>query len=208
RKRTGRPTLRVSREMSTMRPRSETPSSSRTTATAYGTSAARPRGATRMTVKEVMAPPPAKGMGAQSRSWHAGQNSLGGMARSPHRRHRIAVSRPARASSKKCLSVTTRSATAEKADEDRGGVAAEGVRQARARALDLAQAGFATQLGDDHGDLRGARGADGMPLGLEAARRVDGELAAEAGPTLLRRETSSAGFEEAEPFRGNDLGDG
>src|SRR5438132_4343704 len=24
----------------------------------------------------------------------------------------------------------------------------------------------------------------------------------------LRRETSSAGFEEAEPFRGNDLGDG
>src|SRR6266568_932011 len=94
-----------------------------------------------MTVKEVMAPPPAKGMGAQSRSWHAGQNSLGGMARSPHRRHRIAVSRPARASSKKCLSVTTRSATAEKADEDRGVVAAEGVRQARARALDLAQAG-------------------------------------------------------------------
>ena len=82
------------------------------------------------------------------------------------------------------------------------------MRQARARALDLAQAGFATQLGDDLGDLRGARGADGMPLGLEAARRVDGELAAEAGPTLLRREASSAGLEEAEPFRGNDLGDG
>src|SRR2546427_6023462 len=118
-----------------------------------------------MTVKEVMAPPPAKGMGAQSRSWHAGQNSLGGMARSPHRRHRIAVSRPARASSKKCLSVTTRSATAEKADEDRGGVAPEGERHARARALDLAPAGLPTQLGAGLGDPRGTRRADGMALG-------------------------------------------
>src|SRR2546425_8688285 len=159
-----------------------------------------------MTVKEVMAPPPAKGMGAQSRSWHAGQNSLGGMARPPHRRQRIAVSRPARASSKKCLSVTTRSATAEKADEDRGGVAAEGVRQARARALDLAQAGFATQLGDDLGDLRGARGADGMTLGLEAARRVVGGLAARAGQTILAPKPPMAGVDKADPFRATNLG--
>src|SRR5438445_12219893 len=113
-----------------------------------------------MTVKEVMAPPPAKGMGAQSRSWHAGQNSLGGMARSPHRRHRIAVSRPARASSKKCLSVTTRSATAEKADEDRGGVAAESARHTRARTLVVTHHGFDTPLREDHGYLRANPRAD------------------------------------------------
>src|SRR3990172_6961663 len=114
--------------------------------------------------KDVMVPPPASGTGAQSRSWQAGQNSFGGMASSPHLPHRMPVRRPARTSSKKCFSVSTWSATAEETHEHGGRVAAQGVRQARPRALDLARAGLAPKLGGDLGDLACAPGADRVPL--------------------------------------------
>src|SRR6266511_1372753 len=207
RTRTARSARSESNGMSTTRPSSETPSSSRTTATAYGASAPRPRGATRMTVNDVMLPTPARGTAVQSRSWHVGQNSFGGMASSPHLPHRIPVRRPARASSKKCFNVSTRSATAKEAHEYGGGVATKGVRQARSRALDLARARFAAKLGGDLSDLRGARGADGVALGLETARRVDGDLAPEARPALLGRRAARARLEEAQTLGGDDLGD-
>src|SRR2546430_13499092 len=138
-----------------------------------------------MTVKDVMLPTPASGTGVQSRSWQAGQNSFGGMASSPHLPHRIPVRRPARASSKKCFSGSTRSATAKEAHQHGGGIAAQGVRQARSRALDLARACFAPKLGGDFGNLRGSGGADRVTLGLETARRIDGNLASKARPALL-----------------------
>src|SRR6266545_3100921 len=78
-----------------------------------------------MMVKDVMAPMPSSDTGVQLRSWHAGQNSFGGIASSPHLPQRMPVKRPALASSKKCFSVITRSATAEEAHEDGGGIAAE-----------------------------------------------------------------------------------
>src|SRR5215470_7340948 len=114
------------------------------------------------------------------------------MASSPHLPQRMPVSRPARASSKKCFSVSTFSVTAEETPEHRGRVAPEGVRQAGARAVDLTRAGLAAKLGDDLRDLRGARGADGVALGLEAAGRVHRNLASKAGPTLFRGDTSRA----------------
>src|SRR6266542_3023720 len=159
--------------------------------------------------------------GAHARSWHAGQNSLGGRASAPHLPQRTAVSVPSRARSKKFLSVITglfdvggsdrRSSptpptgsplprrhdgllTAEQADEDGGEVAAERVGEADAGALDLARAGLTAELRGDLGDLGRARGADRMPLGLEAARGVDGQLAAEGRPSLLGRESARAGL--------------
>src|SRR3990167_9249703 len=138
-----------------------------------------------MMVKEEMVPSPLSGTGAHARCWQAGQNSFGGIASSPHLPQRMPVRRPARASSKKLFSVITRSVTAEQADQDGGGVAAQGVSEADAGAIHLAGAGLAAELGDDLADLRGARGADGMPLGLEPAGRIHRDLAAEARPPLL-----------------------
>src|SRR2546422_4003540 len=51
-------------------------------------------------------------------------------------------------------------------------------------------------LGDDLGDLRRTRCADRVPLGLEAARRVDGDRAPEARPALGGRAAAGAGLEE------------
>src|SRR6266536_1114060 len=161
-----------------------------------------------MTVKDVMRPTPASGSGVQSRSWQQGQNSFGGMASSPHLPHRIPVRRPARASSKKCLSVSTRSATAKEAHEHGGGVAAQGVRQARSRARDLPGARLTPKLGGDLGDLRGADGADRVALGLETARRVDGDLASEARPALLGGRAARARLEEAQALGCDDLSNG
>ncbi len=70
----------------------------------------------RITVKDTTLPVPLSGSGSHLRCWQLGQNSFGGSARTPHSAQRIPVSRPARASSKKCFSVTTRSFTAEQAD--------------------------------------------------------------------------------------------
>src|SRR5215470_8611623 len=124
----------------------------------------------RMTVKEGTAPLPASGTAVNRYSSQVGQNSLGGMASSPHLPQRIPVSRPARASSKKCFRVNTCSVTAEEAHDDGGRIAAEGVREPGASALDLTRSRLAPELGDDFRDLGGAGGADGMALGLEAAR--------------------------------------
>src|ERR1700730_2503188 len=135
-----------------------------------------------MTVKDVMRPTPASGSGVQSRSWQVGQNSFGGMASSLHLPHRIPVRRPARASSKKCFNVSTRSTTAKETHEYGGGVAAQGVRPPRSGALALARARFAPKLGGDLGDLSGAGGADRVALGLETARRGGGKLAPPAPP--------------------------
>src|SRR5215813_10015805 len=107
------------------------------------------------------------------------------MASSPHLPQRIPVSRPARASSKKCFSVSTCSVTAKEAHEDGGGIASEGVSETGTGALDLARSRLAAKLGDDLRDLGRAGGADGMPLGLEPPRGIHGDLAAEARPPLL-----------------------
>ena len=160
---------------------------------------ARPRGGMRITVNEVILPGPRQGHGRPARRWHAGQNSLGGTASAPHDPQRMAVSRPSRASSKKLCSVITRSVTAEQADEDGGRVPAECVNESRARAVDLPRARVAAQLGHDLADLRGARRADGMPLRLEPARRIDRDLAAETGPALLGRDGAPPGSKNPSP---------
>src|SRR5262245_62652995 len=94
------------------------------------------------------------------------------MASSPHLPQRMPVSRPARASSKKCFSVSTCSVTAEEAHENGGRVASEGVGESGTGALDLPPACLAAELGDDLRDLGSAGGADGMALGFEAARGI------------------------------------
>src|SRR5262249_54460671 len=159
-------------------------------------------------VKDVTLPLPVSGAGSHARRWHAGQNSFGGTARVPQEAQRMAVSRPARASSKKLCSVITRSITAEQADENGGGVPTECVNEPRPRALYLPRSRGAAQLSDDFGDLRRAGRADGMPLRLETAGRIDGDLAAQAGHAFFRRAGTAAGLEESETFRGHDLGDG
>src|SRR5215469_11060117 len=140
----------------------------------------------RITVNEVILPVPLNGTGSQPRCWHVGQNSRGGTASAPQPVQRMPVRRPARASSKKLFSVITRSVTSEKAHEDGGGVSAQRVNEPGRRAVDLARACASPKLGHDLSDLRGAGGADRMPLGLEAAGRIHRDLAAEAGPALLR----------------------
>src|SRR5581483_7211633 len=149
-----------------------------------------------------MVPSPESWTGSQARSWHAGQNSRGGSASSPHRAQRIPVRRPSRARSKNPLSVITGSVTAEQAHQDGRGVAAQGVDEARAGALDLPGAGLAAELGDDLGHLGGAGGPDGVALGLEAAGRVDRDLAAQRRPALLGRDAARARLEEPEPLGG------
>src|SRR5262245_25371608 len=129
------------------------------------------------------------------------------MANSPHLPQRMPVSRPARASSKKCFSVSTCSVTAEEAHEDGGRVAAEGVREPGASALDLTRSRLAAELGDDFRDLGGAGGADGMALGLEAARGIHGDLAAEARPALLGGDPTRPRLEEAQALCSHDLRD-
>src|SRR5712671_2252359 len=120
----------------------------------------------------------------------------------------MAVRCPARASSKKSFRWITCSVTAEQAHQDGRGVPAQRVSEPGRRPVDLPLAGLAAELGDDLGDLGRPGGADRMPLGLEAAGRVDRELASEAGPALLGREAAGAGLEEAEALGGHDLGDG
>src|SRR5262247_4154623 len=127
------------------------------------------------------------------------------MASSPHLPQRMPVSRPARASSKKCFSVSTFSGTAGETHENSGRVASEGVGQAGARAVDLAPAGLAAELGDDLRDLGSAGGAVGMPLRLKAAGWVHGNLASEARPAFFRGHTARARLEEAQALGGDDL---
>src|SRR6185436_20246498 len=113
-----------------------------------------------------MAPVPASGTGCQSRCPQPAQNSFGGMASSPQQPHRIPVSRPARASSKKLFRLITRSVTAEQTHDDRRGVAAERMGQAGAGAVHLASVRLTAKLRDDLGDLGGPGGADRVALGL------------------------------------------
>src|SRR5262245_6587516 len=139
-----------------------------------------------------MVPSPDSGVGLQSRWPQASQNSLGGISRLPQRPHLIAVRRPSRAVSKKLLSVTGASLTAEHAHEDGGGVAAEGVGETDPRTVDLALARLAAKLGHDLDDLCRAGRSDRVSLGLQTARGVHGDLAAEACPALLGRHASGA----------------
>src|SRR5215470_1511229 len=159
----------------------------------------------RITVKDVTLPLPVSGTGSQARRWHAGQNSFGGTASVPHGAQRMAVSRPARASSKKLCSVITRSVTAEQADENGGGVPTERVNEPGPRTLDLPRARGAAQLGHDLGDLRRAGRADRMALRLEAAGRIDRNLAAQARHAFFGRDGAAAGLEESKALRGHDL---
>src|SRR5262249_32704405 len=129
-----------------------------------------------------MVPSPERGTGFQSRWPQASQNSFGGIWRLRHRPHLMAVSRPAPAISKNVLSVIAVSATAEHAHEHGGRVAAEGVGETDLGTVDLARPGLAAKLGHDLDDLSGAGGADRMALGLQAARRVPGNLAPQAPP--------------------------
>src|SRR3989454_3053495 len=152
-----------------------------------------------MTVKLAIVPSPDSGTGSQRRAPHAGHSSFGGTASAPHAPQRMPVSVPSRACSKKRPSVTVESVTAEEAHEDGGGVAAERVREAAPRALDLPRPRLAAQLRDHLADLRGARGADRVALGLQPARRVHRNLAAEARPGLLGGAPARARARDAEP---------
>src|SRR3972149_5062352 len=92
-----------------------------------GGGAGRARGGRRTPVWLALVPPRGSRTGSQARAWHAGQSSRGGISSAPHFVQRMPVSSPARARSKKCLSVTTvGSVTAEEAPADGGGGAAEG----------------------------------------------------------------------------------
>src|SRR4029453_14910344 len=133
-----------------------------------------------MIVKLAIMPSPRRSTGCHARVWQAGHSCRGGMASSPHEPHLRAVSWPARTRSKKARAVMGDSVTAEETHQDRRGVAPERVGEPGLGAVDLARAGLAADLRDDLGDLGGAGRADGMPLGLHAAGRVDGNLAAEA----------------------------
>src|SRR5882762_1321402 len=155
-----------------------------------------------------MVPSPESGTGSQRRAPHSAHSSFGGTASAPQAPQRIPVSAPSRACSKKRPSVTRDSLTAEEAHEDGGGVAAEGMGEAAPRALDLPRTRLAAQLRDDLADLRRPGGADRVALGLQPARRVHGNLAAQARPALLGGEAARARLEEAEPFGGDDLRDG
>src|SRR5213593_5239523 len=155
-----------------------------------------------------MVPSPESGSGFQSRWPQASQNSFGGISRLPQRPHLMAVSRPAPAVSKNVLSVIAVSVTAEQAHENGGGVAPERVGEADLGAIDLARAGLAAELGDDFDDLSRAGGADRMSLGLQATRRVHGDLAPEARPAFLGRDPAGSRLEQSEAFRRDDLGDG
>src|SRR4029450_233594 len=161
-----------------------------------------------MTVKLEIVPSPLSGTGSHARSAHDGQNSFGGIARGPPRWPRTPISWPARAFSKKARCEIAGSVTAEQGDQDGGGVAAERVGETHPGAVHLARTGVLPELGDDLRDLRRARGSDRMSLGLETARRIDRHLAADARPSLLGGDASRARLEEAEPLRGDDLGDG
>src|SRR5262249_36719695 len=105
------------------------------------------------------------------------------------------------------LRVITGSATAEEADENGRGVAAERVGEADLGPVDLPTAGLAAQLGDDLHDLGSAGRADRVALGLEAAGGVDGHLAAQARPALFGGDSPRARLEQAETFRRHDLRD-
>src|SRR5262245_40656034 len=155
-----------------------------------------------------MVPSPLSGTGCHARSLQEEQNSFGGMARAPQRWHRMPTSSPVPAFSKKARCEIAGSLTAEQGDEDGGGVAAQRVGQAHPGAVHLARTGVLAELSDDLGDLCGAGGPDWVALGLEPAGRVDRHLAAEARPALLGRDAARARLEEAEPLRGDDLGDG
>src|SRR2546425_5732071 len=161
----------------------------------------------RITVKLAIVPSPTSGTGCHARVWHAGHSSFGGMGSPPHEPQRTAVSCPARARSKKARAVMTGSVTAEETHEHRRGVAAEGMGQTGSGTVDLTKPGLAAELRDDLGDLRGTGRADGMALCLQAARRVDGHLPAEARATRLGGPAAGARLEEAEPLGGDDLGD-
>src|SRR5262249_58158349 len=113
----------------------------------------------------------------------------------------MAVSRPAPAVSKNVLSVIAVSATAEHAHEHGGRVAAEGMGETDLGTVDLARPGLAAKLGHDLDDLSGAGGADRMALGLQAARRVHGNLAAEARPAFLGRDPARAPLAHSHPLR-------
>src|SRR5688572_32961929 len=161
----------------------------------------------RITVNEAISPSPESGTGDHCRRPHSGHSSRGGIASAPQPSHLIPTSFPSRARSKKDWSVIDGSLTAEQAHEHRRRVAAERMRQAGPRAVDLARSGFGAKLGDDLADLRGAGGADGMALRLQPSRRIDGDLAAEARPALLGGQTAGARLEKTEAFGGDDLGD-
>src|SRR4030095_6814651 len=113
---------------------------------------------------------PASTTGCQECAWQFGHSSRGGMESSPHAPQRMAVSGPARAFSKNARAVIAGSVTTEEAHQDRRRVAAERVGEALARAVDLTGAGLAAELRDDLRDLRGARRADRVALGVPPAR--------------------------------------
>src|SRR5436190_1255571 len=160
-----------------------------------------------MTVKLAIVPSPESGTGSQRRAPHSGHSSFGGTASAPQPPQRIAVNLPSRAAAKKRPRVTVDSVTAEETDEHGRGVAAERVREAAPRTLDLASAGLAAQLRDDLADLRGPRRPDRVSLGLQPARGIHGNLAAETRPSFLRGDPAGARLEQAEAFGGDDLGD-
>ena len=64
-------------------------------------------------------------------------------------------------------------------------------------------AGFAAQLHGCERVHRDARGTDGVPLGLESARPVDGQLAVGSDQALVQDAMSLAGCGESRPRTGS-----
>src|SRR5262245_43069318 len=155
-----------------------------------------------------MVPAPDSGTGSHRRAPHSGHSSLGGTARAPQPPQRMAVSAPSRTCSKNRPRVSVDSVTTEQTDEHGRGVAAERVGEAASGALDLTRSCLAAQLRDDLADLRGARRSNRMAFGLQPARWVHRNLAAEAGPAFLGSRTADSRLEEAKPFGRDDLRDG
>src|SRR4030095_7879668 len=160
-----------------------------------------------MIVKLAIVPSPRRSTGCHAFAWQAGHSCRGGIATAPREPHLRAVSWPARTRSKKARAVIGDSVAAKETHQHRCGVAPERMGEPGLGAVDLARAGLAADLRDDLGDLRRAGCADRMPLRLQAAGGVDGNLAAEARATRLGRPAAGARLEEAETFGGDDLGD-
>src|SRR5687768_10104640 len=92
---------------------------------------------------------------------------------------------------------------------DGGGAGApDVVRESDAGALDLAVAGGATQVPHDLAHLRDAGGAGRVTARLQAAGRVDDELAPVRGAAVGGGLATFALLDEAEVLDGQDLADG
>src|SRR3989441_12113317 len=189
---------------------SRTPSSIWTIAITYGFCISNRAGASWMTVYVTTEPLPlrrTRSIFPTDRRPHVGQTALGGkstLPQLPHfvpiRLYRLWISRQKRGTA---ISVPPLE------DVDDGGCAgaAKGVRQPASRSDDLALPGLPAKLPHDFDRLRNAGSADRLTSGLQATRRVDGDLAVQRGEAVRRRRAAFPHLDEAEVLDREDLGD-